>query len=176
VLTRLKYFGHSIGLHLVGQHLNHEAVHNPQLDHSEGAGALAVPWRARSRLGSRSARNSSPGMGCVLGLLLFTRWTCSVAEVQSVYCQRSASGASWPRRLWSPARTVVGNPVRITGNRTQKASQNHSVIGHARFPHPTRTKIKRLSLLWLRAESSQKPAGGSASVPPVQKQTGKYFG
>jgi hypothetical protein len=71
VLTRLKYFGHSIGLHLVGQHLNHEAVHNPQLDHSEGTGALAVIGEPASRLSSRSARSSSPRMRCVLGYALY---------------------------------------------------------------------------------------------------------
>ena len=158
------------------QHLNHEAVHNPQLDHSEGTGALAVigepvpGWALAARATRRrewdacSACCSLPG-----GHAALPKSSRSTASA-------GASGASWPRRLWSPARTVVGNPVRITGNRTQKASQNHSVIGHARFPHPTRTKIKRVSLLWLRAESSQKPACGSASVPPVQKQTGKYFG
>ena len=97
MLTRLKYFGHSIGLHLVGQHLNHEAVHNPQLDHSEGTGALAVIGESASRLSSRSARSSSPRMRCVLGLLLFTRWTCSVAESSRPTAGAGASSASWPR-------------------------------------------------------------------------------
>lgn len=40
----------------------------------------------------------------------------------------------------SSVRKVVGNPVGITRNRTQKASQNHSVIWYVRFAHPAPTK------------------------------------
>ena len=70
----------------------------------------------------------------------------------------------------SSVRKVVGNPVGITRNRTQKASQNHSVIWYVRFRSPGTNKTKHLSLVWLRAESSaankSRHAGARAFLRP----------